>query len=43
MIMERLMRRLAVIKRTPKYDDKDKGKHAVTHFRVIERFGIYTC
>jgi len=24
------------------YDDEDKGKHAVTHYRVLERFGYVT-
>ena len=24
------------------YEDEDKGKHAVTHYRVIERFGFVT-
>lgn len=24
------------------YDDEDKGKHAITHYRVLERFGYVT-
>jgi 23S rRNA pseudouridine1911/1915/1917 synthase len=25
------------------YDDPERGKHAVTHYKVIERFGYITC
>ena len=31
-----------MIKRSPKQAVVDNGKHAVTHFQVVERFGDYT-